>query len=1562
MKFVSSISQSILSMSHLFHYPLIIHYPLIKGFKRLVRVLIVSLLSIQSLSAQIKYVSQSGAGLKNGTSWANAYDESQLRLVLDTTSSGKQVWIAAGTYHPTNTQPGIREVYFKIHSGVSVYGGFAGTETNLNQRNFKTNTSILSGDINFVNVVDDNSLHVVVFEEVTQMTILDGLTISHGRAEVPFGPGTAKGGGIYIKGGEANVKVLNCTITDNYAKTGGGIYVEGNASPIFKGCLIQNNTAETGAGIATIAQESYTINALFSETFFIGNYSTVVSSVGAALNEANNSGNNTTSYTNCVFAENNLSNPEVGGIQAMNFSVNSACAINVTNCTFYNNGSGDNVRGKAINCPFQIGGTITNSIFWNNGNKNIADFLGSTIISIVNNTIQYGFVQSINTKTNNPEFFNDSAIAGLDGEFGTLDDGLNIRCYSPAKNAGIPTGAPTIDIIGTARPQDAGIDLGAYESLPPVLSIAITISRKNICSNTLVTFTATALNNGSNPLYQWKKNGANVGTNSVYFFDSNWSDNDSVSCEIASIDPCLFNTTAISNTIRIRISQRIYVNANATGANDGTSWTDAYTNLQTAFSSTLPCTPEIWVAKGVYKPSQNKDNTSTGLTDRTNTFKLPNINIYGGFTGNETSLSERDAFGNLTILSGDLDNNDLNPDGDYVSENVAQIQGSNAYNVVTIDGSLLPMALDGFAITGGNADMISQNGNSTFTVNKGGGIVVINTSLNLKIANCLISGNSAYYNGGGIMADSSKFIMENCIITNNYARFGGGLNADYSYFQLKNIVFLQNSSDVGGGIYNAHNIGGNAHHCVFYQNQGAQAAGGIQMSGANSQLFIVRNSIFWDNSGEPIRDINPVSAISLNYCDINGVYTGVGNVSIFPGFQNVYDFNGPDDKWGTSDDGLKLTCHSLLIDMGGSSNVLTDIIGTIRPYGSAPDIGAYEYIPTIPSVSITASTSTLCETSMVTITPTIKEAFGLVVNIKWIRNGIEEGNSLYYQNHLFDGDEIYCVITTSNSCTAALEASSNHITFKGYSFPVIYVDAAAPNGNRGNSWGDAINNLQSAINLASACTNTPEIWVKKGTYYPSAYAFGAGSSNRDFTFALLNNLKIYGGFNGGEMNISQRNIAYNPTILSGDIGIKGNNSDNCHHVVLSPGNNDATILDGFIIKDGNANGSGTINVLGYTIYRDGGGGLFTVYSASKFNDCIIQNNSSTANGGGIYFDFGAPALTNSVITNNSSSTGNGGGIFAYLSGYISTNCVFNSNSAGNFGGGIYQLYSSSAVRNSTFYNNNATNDGGGIYSDNGSTPIINCIVWGNNGGGTKGIKGVYYGPFVSHSNVQGGFSGTGNTNTNPLFVNASDPDGADNIWKTPDDGLALNCGSPAINTGTNTDAPDKDIIKTTRPLFSTVDMGAYEGLYFSNQPTITGSTTIDPGQNLILLADGCSGGTIKWYSSATTTIIMASNNPLTASPVANTTYYVTCTSTQTNCESTRKSIPVIVTFCFNNPTAPNYAANATATLKSRNIMTASNTVGANAKVDYQAVNSITLSPGFSTGNGAVFKATIQACN
>lgn len=238
----------------------------------------------------------------------------------------------------------------------------------------------------------------------------------------------------------------------------------------------------------------------------------------------------------------------------------------------------------------------------------------------------------------------------------------------------------------------------------------------------------------------------------------------------------------------------ICVDADAAGMVTGLSWTDAFTNVQDALAMAWPGS-EIWVAEGVYYPDEGWGQIND---DRTATFTLRDgVAIYGGFVGNEAQREQRDWVAHPTILSGDIDGNDVNSDGNYIAETWADIQGDNAYHVVTGLGELETARLDGFIITAGNAD-------SEYPNNEGYGGGMFNSYVSgLDLANLIFSGNYATTGGGMLNEQSSLTLVNSTFRGNQSGLLGGGLHNYYGSVVLTDVTFLDNHSQwSGGGMFN----------------------------------------------------------------------------------------------------------------------------------------------------------------------------------------------------------------------------------------------------------------------------------------------------------------------------------------------------------------------------------------------------------------------------------------------------------------------------------------------------------------------------------------------------------------------------------------------------------------------------------------------------------------------------------------------------------------------------------------------------------------------------------------
>ena len=285
---------------------------------------------------------------------------------------------------------------------------------------------------------------------------------------------------------------------------------------------------------------------------------------------------------------------------------------------------------------------------------------------------------------------------------------------------------------------------------------------------------------------------------------------------------------------------RLYVKADATGKNDGISWEDAYTDLQDAID-VAEAYGEVWVAAGTYKPSRIVQSMTPIPQPedpdykRYNHFSLKsNLTVLGGFSGTETSINQRNWDTNKTILSGDLDGSGGLSNGD-------------AYHVMLNVNIGDTAVLDGFTITGGNANSTYQSVTDVHMWH-GGGMNNRNFA-SPTIKNCIFEGNNALINGGGIADLNSSPLISDCEFLNNSAARGGGIANSTSSPRVTRTLFKNNSSfeGYGGAVINADKSRGTFLECTFEHNT-SQDAGAIA-NNVNSNIT-VDHCTFINNSAE----------------------------------------------------------------------------------------------------------------------------------------------------------------------------------------------------------------------------------------------------------------------------------------------------------------------------------------------------------------------------------------------------------------------------------------------------------------------------------------------------------------------------------------------------------------------------------------------------------------------------------------------------------------------------------------------------------------------------------------
>ncbi len=358
----------------------------------------------------------------------------------------------------------------------SIYGGFDGTETDRNQRDWEKNVTVVDGN---------SSVRVFLLKK---STTIDGLTIANGFFQ-------SHGGGIYVdsyttlvianctlmsnrssgyygggiyNGAYTRPNITNCTFVDNTAEYGGGIFNDTGSTPVINNCTFENNTATNNAGGGVYNSSS--TSSLINNSIFTANTGTN----GSAIYNGSNS---TSLITNSIFNHNLASSTGGGGIYT------ESPTMIITNSTFfYNSGAyggaifngatltlmncslSDNVAYTKAGGIYNVGvATITNSILWDNGEEIYNG--GDASATVTYSDVEGGYDGDGNIDSN-PLF--------VHAEPGPTPPDLHLTANSPAIDTGTSDGAPNTDLEGNPRPQGEGFDMGAYEYMSvPSMSLVL---------------------------------------------------------------------------------------------------------------------------------------------------------------------------------------------------------------------------------------------------------------------------------------------------------------------------------------------------------------------------------------------------------------------------------------------------------------------------------------------------------------------------------------------------------------------------------------------------------------------------------------------------------------------------------------------------------------------------------------------------------------------------------------------------------------------------------------------------------------------------------------------------------------------------------------------------------------------------------------------------------------------------------------------------------------------------------------------------------------------------------
>jgi hypothetical protein len=1348
------------------------------------------IIALQIYCQNVIYVTPDGSGIKNGSSWENAASNAELQDILFE-DNGKDIWLSQGTYKPTYTlqEPeSERDKSFFIFNN-NVYGGFVGNETDISQRNIKENETIFSGDIGVEGDNSDNCYHVINAGSI----IIDGITICYGYANGSwFSNSNNCGGGVFVENIWQDLR--NCTFRDNFASNwGGAAYAEGWGSYItFENCLFSNNRSEYGPGGA--------IESSYTETY-------------------------------------------------------------ISNCTFVKNTT---PYGGCVSVPYRSNDDvlINNNIFW----KNTGGDLGAenVLYSISHNAVEGGYdgFCNINLSSNNTGDEKSPYFTDPD------NNDYSLLPQSPLIDKGVYWNTQNnTDITGSIRPRGEAWDIGAYEynsgpltTVPPEVNTLITefvtVSTARVRGNVTSDGGSQMITKG---VYYSTTPGFDPATQGILLKYNLLYSEGEFYLDITNLPP---NTTyyyriycenrvgsdtgdEMSFTTRSGVSPDAngILYAKPDGIGDGSSWANALhgNDLQLGIDNTS--VKEIWLAKGKYVPTSFPNG---GTIDRQKHFSLKqNVVLYGGFNGTETDLEQRDLKTNKTVLSGDI-----GAEGEYFDNTYHVFYHTNRPDIDSTS------VIDGITLSDGGAFSIARANSD-----KGGGM----------------------YNG------YCSPTIRNCTFENNRGRYGGGMYNLVAFPTLKNCALINNTASAsGGGLFNRNEYDYKEnkaaylrtiklYHCTVAGNtapQGSQITFAQEYWSDDSYIEIF-NSVIWGTDHEilwcdidnyhQMEEISRPSGSIITFCGLTSPEIGEGNITISR--NNTGDINSP---YFTNPD---INDYSLQYESACKDRAIyryaakEDILGIIRPQGAAFDMGAYEYETTEPNAvppvigtgsadSITVS-SAVCHTDIITDGGIPLWQRGVKVSTQSGFNPVTEG-FLYTIKGDYTGSEYSNVVTAlvPDSVYYYVSYAENMIGFTYSSSQgsfttlritpdlngIIYIKTDGT-GN-GSSWAEALNgnDLQAGIYADSV----KQVWVAKGTYYPTSWpsaVFIPPYLNFQFLertkhFSLKSGVELLGGFEGIEEYFFERNFKLNETILSGDIGIKDDNTDNIYNIIINFSNYNSTdstffpLIDSTAVIDGFTITNGFNSMVDDTQCFDGGAGMINQDAAPTNINCNFTNNTSGLRGGAILNTTdGWWDISQSVKFENCSFSNNygvyGGAVCHDSYGLFTIkNCSFNNNESIFFGSAVFAcgdvniqncifIKNHSDQKAALFFDTQATitnstiaGNSGGIYVNTNNLLITNSVFFNNGQDFNNQSTYAYAMLFNSAFNVAPDFEYTGSNNIIISKNNSGDINSP--YFSDPDNGhWWLQEASPLKDAGIWTDdVPLYDIMGNLRD--SQPDIGCYE--------------------------------------------------------------------------------------------------------------------------------------------------------
>ncbi|HHU57113.1 MAG TPA: hypothetical protein GXZ39_02350 [Bacteroidales bacterium] len=635
-----------------------------------------------------------------------------------------------------------------------------------------------------------------------------------------------------------------------------------------------------------------------------------------------------------------------------------------------------------------------------------------------------------------------------------------------------------------------------------------------------------------------------------------------------------------------------------------------------------------------------------------------------------------------------------------------------------------------------------------------------------------IAGSFSSPVGGQTRLDGLVIEGGNSRLGGNTYDFGGGLYLEHASPIVVNIIFRDNNGKYGAGMAVLGNSQPLAGNLIFMDNHATINGGALYSDAA----FEVWNSVFYGNSaanwgGAVFAYVT--NKLTINNCSFAYSQSSLNNITSERNhhYYNAQVFSCMADEVSGSellnDDPLfldgefgdfRLNYASPAIDKGLAvpAWLSTDFRGRSRVLGSQTDIGPFE-----------GGSNTVYAFNPANGKTQEPGEGNVAVEWRWhdaVPSDVVDYVLVYRVN---DGDEIE--LEGLGGLQTLLDAVQplDRVNWRLYSrhsdgsrrwsapaaFRVrrghpLYVKPEGQGG--GTSWSDAVS-LQEALAMA---IESDELWLAAGTYLPGA--------TRDASFNLIDGIKLYGGFLGNESELGQRDWYNYPTVLSGEIGDQNAVADNVRQLVRVNGSAESPVrdlwLDGLIIEAANSDNAG-------------GGGLVLTHASPRVINVWFRRNSSSASGGAVWGDtHSEPVFVNTLFTYN--QAGGSGGAVSAAGVMTFYHCLWHQNQASSYGGALHGIYSK----------------------------VYNSIAWKN----TAGIADPSFrGAEVTYSLVENGYTGVGNLQADPLFLNVAEGD------------YRLDFASPALEKGTLGAWPQgvglvdylgADRVQGTRP-----DMGPFEG-------------------------------------------------------------------------------------------------------------------------------------------------------